>query len=160
MDMDDFANLMAFVQFTHYYSWAWGVSMYRGKNSYDKWRFSIWDCDRAFNEPQWNGFKGAWDHPADYMWAYILPKKIIQNKKFQEKYIQRIVHLSNTVFKPENAIAVLDSLYDIIKPEMNDEFARWNPSNDVWEQNVEDIRDCLQTPRHCTRTNETILRYL
>jgi hypothetical protein len=40
---------------------------------------------------------------------------------------------------------VLDSLYGIIKPEMQGELNRWAPGNTKWEHNVQVIRDFLMT---------------
>jgi hypothetical protein len=144
LDMDDFINLMAFVQCTRYYSFGWGISMYRPKSPGAKWKVSIWDADRSFSEVEWNGFENTWNNTEGYLWAWIFPQKLFENEEFGKKCAQRINELNATVFKPENSIAVLDSLYNIIKPEMADEFNRWNKNNTTWEENVEAIRDFLR----------------
>jgi hypothetical protein len=67
----------------------------------------------------------------------------MKNMEFKKIYSARLRTLLQTVFKPENSIAVLDSLYEILKPEMAGEFNRWAPANKNWEQNVQAIRDFL-----------------
>ncbi len=144
LDMDDFINLMAFIQCTEYYSWSWGISMYHENNAAGRWKVTIWDADRAFNDYEWNGFQEAIDKTYDLYWANIFPKNLIENSTFKQKYANRLHELLETVFKPENAVAVLDSLNSIIAPEMDEELARWAPQNDQWENNVEKIREFLR----------------
>lgn len=144
LDMDNFINLMAFVQCTKYNSWGWGISIFREATADDKWQVSIWDADRSLVSPEWNGFENAWDNTNGHQWAYIFPLKLMKNSEFREKLAQRTYELINTVFLPENSIAVLDSLYQIIKPEMEGEINRWNPGFKRWEGNVENLRDFLR----------------
>jgi len=143
MDMDDFISLMAFVQCSEYYSWCWGISMFRSNTSADKWKSTIWDTDRAYTNVNWNGFNDAQDI-SSYHWGNIFPKKLLVNSEFDRRLVNRICDLLNTTFKPENSLPVFDSLYHIIKPEMPNELARWNPSNNKWEANVEVVRDFLR----------------
>lgn len=144
LDMDEFANLMAFVQCTVYYSWGWGISMFRDAQSSAKWQLSIWDADRAFNNPEWNGFEAPEKDNTGLYWANNITRNLMNNGEFKKIYSARLRTLLQTVFKPDNAIAVLDSLYQVIKPEMQGELYRWAPDNTKWEHNVEVIRDFLR----------------
>jgi hypothetical protein len=141
MDMDNFITLMAFAQCAQYYSWCYGVSMYLPTNPIGKWKFSIWDTDRAYTELNWDGFDEAQRRTDTYFWGNIFPKQLIKSPIFKQKYADKIDLLLRTVFKPENAIPILDSLYSIIKPEMPAELEKWNPSNATWESNVEAVRE-------------------
>jgi hypothetical protein len=143
MDMEDFISLMAFVQCSEYYSWCWGISMYRENTSTAKWRSTIWDTDRAYTNKNWNGFQDAQNTGSLY-WANLFPKRLIQNAEFKRRYINRICDLLNSTFLPDNALSAFDSIYSIIKPEMPAELNRWNPSNNKWETNVEVVRDFLR----------------
>jgi hypothetical protein len=143
LDMDEFANLMAFVQCTVYYSWGWGISMYRDIQAPAKWHLSIWDADRAFNNPTWNGFTAPETDHSGLYWANNITRHLMKNEEFKRIYSARLRTLLQTVFRPDNSIAVLDSLYRIIKPEMQGELHRWAPDNTKWEQNVQAIRDFL-----------------
>ena len=143
LDMDEFANLMAFVQCTVYYSWGWGISMYRDIQAPAKWHLSIWDADRAFNNPSWDGFKALETDHSGLYWANNITRNLTKNEEFKKIYSARLRTLLQTVFRPDNSIAVLDSLYQIIKPEMEGELHRWAPDNTKWEYNVQAIRDFL-----------------
>ena len=143
LDMNEFANLMAFVQCTVYYSWGWGISMYRDIQAPAKWHLSIWDADRAFNNPEWDGFKALETDHSGLYWANNITRKLMNSEEFKKIYSARLRTLLQTVFRPDNSIAVLDSLYQIIKPEMEGELHRWAPYNTKWEHNVQAIRDFL-----------------
>jgi hypothetical protein len=143
LDMDEFANLMAFVQCTVYYSWGWGISMYRDIQAPAKWHLSIWDADRAFNNPAWDGFKALETDHSGLYWANNITRNLMKNEEFKKIYSARLRTLLQTVFRPDNSIAALDSLYQIIKPEMEGELHRWAPDNTKWEYNVQAIRDFL-----------------
>jgi hypothetical protein len=141
--MHEFANLMVFVQCTHYYSWGWGISMYRAVQAPAKWHISIWDADRAFNSPEWDGFSAVETDNSGLYWANNMMKNLMNNEDFKKIYSARLSMMLQTVFRPDNSIAVLDSLYRIIKPEMDGELHRWAPDNAKWEQNVQSVRDFL-----------------
>jgi spore coat protein CotH len=144
MDMDNFVTLLAFAQCAQYYSWPWGISMYRDSAPGGKFKFSIWDTDRAYTDTSWNGFDEAQNRTDSYFWGNIFAKKLISNKNFKLKYATKIDSLLKTVFKPDNAIRILDSIYSIVKPEITSELNRWNPTNKNWEVNVEAVREFLR----------------
>ncbi len=141
IDMENFITLMAFVQCTDYYSWPWGISMFRERMPSGKWKFSIWDTDRAYSNIDWNGFDEARNHTETYYWGNIFAKQLMANNEFNDSLANKIEQFENTTFKAENAISILDSIYNIVKPEISGEITRWAPSNISWESNVEFIRD-------------------
>ena len=135
MDMDNFATLLAFAQCTQYYSWPWGISMYRDAAPGGKFKFSIWDTDRAYSDTSWNGFNEAQNKTDTYFWGNIFAKRLVNNNNFKLKYAAKIDSFQKTVFVPDHAIHILDSIYTIVKPEIAGELNRWNPGNKNWEQN-------------------------
>lgn len=137
MDMDYFANLIAFSHCTAYYSWGWGVSAFAENNPKGKWRFTTWDGDRAFTWADTNIFDNS-----TYEWADIIPYKLLQNPEFIRKFVNRTCDLLNTVFLPENSIPVLENLYNQIKPEISSETERWL-ADGTWEERVAYVRDFL-----------------
>ncbi len=122
---------------------AWGISMYRDAAPGGKFKISIWDTDRAYTDTSWNGFNEAQTNTFSYWWGNIFAKKLVNNNNFKLKYSAKIDSLLNTVFKPDNAIRILDSIYTIVKPEIAGELNRWNPDNENWEANVEAVREFL-----------------
>ena len=52
-------------------------------------------------------------------------------------------------------ISVLDSLVNIITPEMPAQIARWGGSMAGWQQNVQDVRDFINA--RCTAMNQGLV---
>jgi hypothetical protein len=118
--------------------------MYRDAAPGGKFKFSIWDTDRAYSDTSWNGFNEAQNKTDTYFWGNIFAKRLVNNNNFKLKYAAKIDSFQKTVFVPDHAIHILDSIYTIVKPEIAGELNRWNPGNKNWEQNVEAVREFLR----------------
>ncbi|PCJ24339.1 MAG: hypothetical protein COA97_10075 [Flavobacteriales bacterium] len=135
----------------------WNTSWWRGldtNGSKLKWRYSLWDMDATFNHyTNYTGIPSSnpnadpcnidnLPNPGGQGHTVIL-NALMNNPTFEQYYISRYIDLSNTTFKCTNMIAVLDSLINIITPEMPGQIARWGGSMAQWTQNVQDMRDFI-----------------
>jgi len=135
----------------------WNTSWWRGldtNGSKLKWRYSLWDMDATFNHyTNYTGIPSSFpdadpcnidnlSDPGGQGHTVIL-NALMDNPTFEQYYISRYIDLSNTTFKCTNLIAVLDSLVNIITPEMPGQIARWGGTMTQWEQNVQDMRDFI-----------------
>jgi len=142
MDMNSLLNLLSLVHCSQFRSWTWGAFVVKPRNG--RWSWTIWDTDRSFNTLSWNGF-AEYAYTSAEKWPNFIPQKLIQNEQFSHALINRNCDLLNSMFIPENAIGIYDSLVSVILPEMDAEFERWNPGNlGRWEQNNESIRNFLR----------------
>ncbi len=144
MNMTSFLRLAGFIQCSQYRSWSWGVSAFRENRQGALWNFSIWDTDRGYTELDYDEFTHQMTTFTSLYWANTIPMKLRQSAEFRRQYINSTCDMLNSVFKPEFALHVFDSLYSIILPEINREINRWNSSNDYYETNIESIRDFLR----------------
>ena len=142
LNYDDFLRLMAFVQCSQYYSWAWGTTMFNDGSS--PWRFSIWDTDRAYTSLNWDGFDELYNSTTSYKWANNFYHHLYQNSEFKKRLLVSINDLQNTVFQPNAATAVLDSIYSIIQSEIPREIARWNPTSKAFDSNFASVHSFLK----------------
>ena len=149
IDMDNFLNLLAFVHCTQYRSWTWGASAYKGYKKNDRWRWTIWDTDRSFLDKTWNGFSQYALTSAE-KWGNFMPQKLLKNNRFKEALINRTADFLNSKFRSDMSVEVLDSIKDIIAPEIANEQARWNSSQN-WESNVESMRAFLRERPYIVR---------
>ncbi len=144
MDLDMFIDLMAFVHCSNYRTWVWGASCYKEKNATSKWKWLIWDTDRAYTDYYWDGFYAYNDHPQyDRGWPNIIPYKLTENRLIRNELINKTADLLNSMFVPANAIDVLDSIKNIIAPEIENEQSRWNSYID-WDYNVYTVEEFLE----------------
>ena len=142
MDLNSLLNLLSLVQCSQYRSWTWGAFAIKPRDG--RWIWTIWDTDRSYNIPSWNGFT-EYANTSEEKWPNFIPQKLIQNEQFRTELINRNCDMFNSVFLTENAIAVYDSLVTVLRPEMDSEFDRWNPGKiQMWDQNNESVRNFLR----------------
>lgn len=135
----------------------WNTSWWRGldtNGSKQKWRYSLWDMDATFNHyTNYTGIPSSsptadpcdidnLPNPGGQGHTVIL-NALMNNPTFEQYYISRYIDLSNTTFECTNMIAVLDSLVNIITPEMPGQIARWGGTMAEWLQNVQDMRNFI-----------------
>jgi hypothetical protein len=138
----------------------WNVGWWKGLNpngSHKRWGYELWDEDATF------GHYVNYTHvPAQS--PYVSPcfqenitgsndpeghvkvlNRLRQNPDFEQYYISRYADLLNTAFKPSNMIPLLDSMVNIIAPEMPKHCIRWGGQMDQWNENVQKIRNFINT---------------
>ncbi len=143
MDMNSFLNLLSFVHVTQFRSWTWGAFMVKPEKG--KWKWTIWDTDRSYLDLSWNGFTEYAITSAE-KWPNFMPQRLLANERFRHELINRNCDLLNSIMIPDNAIAVYDSLVDILVPEIDAEYQRWNPGNRArWDTNNEAVRNFLRS---------------
>ena len=142
MDMNSLLNLLSLVHCSQFRSWTWGAFAIKPEGG--RWSWAIWDTDRSYNTTSWNGFTEYANTSAE-KWPNFIPQKLIQNEQFRIELINRNCDLLNSLFIPDSAISIYDSLVAILSPEIDAEFERWSPGNrGRWDQNNEDIRSFLR----------------
>lgn len=157
IDMDNFINLLSFVHCSQYRSWTWGSSAYKDYSANGKWRWTIWDTDRAYSDLNWNGFT-EYQYTSNEKWGNFMPQALIKNSIFKNKLINRTADLLNTIFLSENSISTLDSLANKLDSEIPREIDRWTSTTyDTWQSRVQNLRTFL-TNRPATVRNQ-ILTY-
>ena len=120
-----------------------------------KWRYVLWDMDATFGH--YTNYTGIPDESpnADPCNVEGLPDpggqghteiltKLLDNETFNQYYISRYIDLSNTTFSCDFMIQHLDSLINIIQPEMQQQINRW-PGGTLagWQSNVQDLKDFI-----------------
>lgn len=147
----------------------WNTSWWRGldtNGSKLKWRYSLWDMDATFNHyTNYTGIPSSsptadpcnidnLPNPGGQGHTVIL-NALMNNPVFEQYYISRYIDLSNTTFKCTNMIAVLDSLVNIITPEMPGQINRWGGTMTQWQQNVQDMRNFINA--RCAAMNQGLI---
>ena len=142
MDLNSLLNLLSLVHCSQFRSWTWGAFVIKPAGG--RWSWTIWDTDRSYTSLSWNGFTEYANTNAE-KWPNFIPQKLIQNEQFSMELINRTCDLLNSLFDTSLVIGVFDSLVSQISPEIDAEYARWNPGNRArWDQNNENIRSFLK----------------
>lgn len=136
----------------------WNTGWWRGMDPAGdgrRWRYILWDMDACFGH--YVNFTSIPDDspsadpcnaenlpdPGGQGHTELLVKLLDENETVRNFYINRYIDLGNTVFSCDNMIPFLDSLVNLIAPEMPGHVARWGGSVAGWEANVQEIRDFI-----------------
>jgi len=137
----------------------WNTAWWRGINpngDKKKWRYTLWDMDATFGH--YINYTGIPTNAADAdpcnveglpdpggQGHTVILNALMGNATFDQYYKSRYIDLSNTVFKCTNMIGVLDSMINIIDPEMQGQVNKWGGTYAGWQQNVQTLRDYINT---------------
>lgn len=155
MSLIDYFVLNSYVVCTDWLNW--NTAWWRGRHpdgDAKRWRYALWDMDNTFghganytgvpsNDP--NADPCQIDEMGDVGGQGHVPilNAMFDNPNFLADYLQRYAALSNTVFSCEYMNHVLDSMINVIEPEMQRQCERWGGDINTWLNNVQDIRDFI-----------------
>lgn len=135
----------------------WNTQWWRGLNyacSNKKWKYSLWDEDATFKhyinytgvpsldpnanpcDPQSLGNPGSQGH------VPIL-NKLLMNQDFKQYYVMRYFDLLNSGLSCTRMVNILDSMVQVIQPEMQGQITKWGGTYSEWQQNVLDLRNFI-----------------
>jgi hypothetical protein len=144
VDIDNIIDYTAYEMYIANIDWPWKNLKFWQSTAYDsKWRWVLNDLDYTCgiaSWPQYNFFPFSTD--GKEVFSRFFPK-LLENEKFRLKFINRSADLMNTVLKPDNMIRVLDSLADILRPEIPRQNERYDSSAVEWEHELDVMRDFL-----------------
>ena len=161
-DRYDYKSLIDYVivnSFTVCTDWLnYNTGIWRGKNpkgTHQKWGYVLWDNDATFDHyinytglpstqydaPPCNpeGLSGGSD-PEQHIRVL---NKLRTNQKVERYYVTRMADLMYTVFGCENMLGYLDSIEQLIDPEMERHALRWNGTYTEWKNNLDELRDFI-----------------
>ena len=137
----------------------WNTAWWRGRHpdgGAKRWRYALWDMDASFGHyinysgvpdtgptadpcnPESMGNLGGQGH-------IPVLNALLDNETFWNTYINRWADLGNTAFTCTNMHAVLDSMVDVIAPEMPRQFDRWGGDMAGWETELQQLRDFIDS---------------
>ena len=135
IDFDSMIDWLIFEAYSANRDLGLNVRYYRSAELDGKWHYALFDFDMSMNTDA--GFdallKGAWN---------IIPRKLLQNKTFQDRFLTRFAYLLEHELSQEAVLAEFDSLTGQIDEEMVLERARWPKSlNNTWEGYALDLKN-------------------
>ena len=136
----------------------WNTAWWRGMDpagQKKKWRYTLWDMDATFGhyinytgipDPSANADPCNAENlpdPGGQGHTDILEKLIAENPQVEQYYVTRYIDLVNTHFSCDYMNTLLDSMVNILAPEMVGQVNRWGGSIAGWQANVQDMRDFI-----------------
>ncbi|MCF8374222.1 MAG: CotH kinase family protein [Bacteroidales bacterium] len=135
----------------------WNTAWWRGlkpSGEAKKWRYVLWDEDATFGHYiNYTGVPNttpaadpcnpeALGDPGNQGHIPVL-NALMANPTFYQLYVSRFVDLSNTVFSCDYMQHLLDSLIDLIEPEMPKQIVKWGGTMAQWQANVQEMKDFI-----------------
>ncbi len=155
MSLIDYFVLNSYVLCTDWLNW--NTAWWRGRHpdgDAKRWRYALWDMDNTFGHGA--NYTGVPSNSPDADPCQIdemgdvggqghvpMLNAMFDNPGFTADYLQRYAALSNTIFSCEYMNHVLDSMVDVLAPEMQRQCERWGGDYTTWTNNVQAIRDFI-----------------
>ena len=132
VDIQEWINYLVIELYAGNNDWIGGnyKRWYNGEN----WRFILNDLDAGFNQypeeynpPDENIFdnESLSGSSPDQIGGFIEYGSMISNSDFKRQFINTFADLFNTIFRPNHFSSIVDSLRDVIEPEMQFHVERW-----------------------------------
>jgi hypothetical protein len=143
----------------------YNTAVWRGLNpdgGHQKWGYCMWDNDATFGF--YINYSGAPNTGTDatpcdvdeYDPAWFPPSffdgeghvrilnALRENPDFEQFYLSRYADLFNTTYSCDNMLFTLDSMMQVIEPEMDRHAERWYGTYDEWYNNFTELREFIE----------------
>jgi hypothetical protein len=135
----------------------WNTAWWRGRHpdgDGKRWRYALWDMDATFGH--YINYTGVPDTSSDAdpcnpeamgnvggQGHIPVLNALLDNETFYATYINRWADLGNTYFTCDYMHSVLDSMVQVIEPEMPRQCDRWGGDVAGWEVELQQLRDFI-----------------
>ncbi len=126
------------------------IKFWKEQREGSKWRWLMYDTDFGFGIYNGSAYtlntiqfalepnNTDWPNPA---WSTLLFRKLTENTKFKNAFINRFADMMNTTFKADRVVAKIDSIANIMQPEIYRHYQRWGvPSEGGWNAAIQTMR--------------------
>jgi hypothetical protein len=152
IDVHEYINYMIHKIFIGYRIFQYNNKYWRDSDGGSPWRWIANDMEHAFGE------LGGDDYHENTLrsvagadsslpgWTTFLFSTLLTNPQFRDDFIQRFAHYINTIYRPAETLAIVDSLHAMLAPHMPRHIDTWGspPTVPVWEGNIDLVRDFLR----------------
>ncbi|MBC8173762.1 MAG: lamin tail domain-containing protein [Chitinophagales bacterium] len=127
LDLKNFTDYLIAETWFANTDWPWNnMKVWRDRGGDNKWKYAVIDVE-------WGLGYSAWTNAYTDMMGYIMyPQQFIepaatlmQNPIYHDYLINRYADLMNTTFLPERTLAMEDSIYEEILPELPRQWQKW-----------------------------------
>ncbi|MFN0276178.1 MAG: CotH kinase family protein, partial [Chitinophagales bacterium] len=143
----------------------YNTAVWRGFNpdgGHQKWGYTLWDNDATFGfYINYSGvpntgtdatpcdideYDPAWFPPSffDGEGHVRILNALRENPTFEQFYLSRYADLFNTTYSCENMLFTLDSMMNVIEPEMDRHADRWYGTYEEWHDNFMELREFIE----------------
>jgi hypothetical protein len=161
MDVDDFIRYNIAEVYSDNRDAGGNIRYWRERNDSAKWRWVYYDIDQGLGNNAPSGYKRntlqkftsvnneSWPDPP---WSTFIIRKLLENKKLEQQYINTFADHLNVYYHPERANALMDSMMNLIDYEIGYHQKRWSSSKKNWKHHVSIMRKFVDLrPGYCRK---------
>jgi len=153
MEVDNFMNYQIAQIYFDNQDAGGNIKYWRPRSPNGRWRWILYDTDWGFGLHDHYAYRNnsvafhteadgpSWPNPP---WSTFLLRKLLENKQFEQRFINRFADHLNTTFEPQRVRNRIDEFYFRLKPEIPRHIDRWQLSAGKWEEQVEILRTFSQ----------------
>ena len=159
MDVDDYIRYNIAEVYSDNRDAGGNIRYWRERNDSAKWRWVYYDIDQGLGNNAPQGYKRntlqkftsvnneSWPDPP---WSTFIIRKLLENESVKNQYINTFADHLNTVYHPDTANKLLDSLIRGIENEMPYHQKRWGATVDNWHLHLGIVREFInRRPYYC-----------
>ncbi|MGK0390693.1 MAG: hypothetical protein ACI94Y_003453 [Maribacter sp.] len=112
-------------------------------DTYDngRWNWILYDTDWGFGLMRHDAYNNnslafhtesdgpTWPNPP---WSTFILRELLTNQEFEHYFLNRFCDRLNTTFLSDTMLIRIEEQYNLMRPEMNRQFDRWNSTEKVW----------------------------
>lgn len=149
MDVDDYIRYNIAEVYSDNRDAGGNIRYWRERNDSAKWRWVFYDIDQGLGNNAPNGYQRntldkftrlnheAWPDPP---WSTFIIRCLLANEGLQTQYINTTADHLNTVYHPDTALRLFNSMMDGIREEMPYHQKRWGSSVENWEHHCNTVK--------------------
>ncbi|MFH2144362.1 MAG: CotH kinase family protein, partial [Bacteroidota bacterium] len=154
IDVQNFADYWIIECYFGNFDWLTNnIKFWRPLNPIGKFKYILWDVDHGlglpyltYGDPEWNTLYWATSSDMagrpDYGQNTRVIRGLLTNNDFKEHFIIRYADLLNSYLSVNELLETIDSVYNYVYPEMQNQINRWGSSSMVqWENSVQTTRN-------------------
>ncbi len=153
MEVDNFMNYQIVQIYFDNQDAGGNIKFWRPRTPNGRWRWILYDTDWGFGLHDHYAYRNnslafhieangsGWPNPP---WSTFLLRKLLENKQFEQQFINRFADHLNTTFEPHRVQNRLDEFYFQLKPEIPRHLERWQLTAERWEEQVGILRTFAQ----------------
>ncbi len=135
------------------------IKFWRPQKEGGRWRWILYDTDWGFGLHQEDAYRfntlafhtdphgPNWPNPP---WSTFILRKLLENETFRRSFVNRFCDHLNQSFHPAKVLYKIDQLYQILNPEIDRHFQRWNLSRIYWEKHLARMKTFgTERPDYC-----------
>ena len=127
LDLKNFTDYIAAQMFFANYDWPYNnIKAWRDRGGDNKWKYALIDVELGLGIGGWS------DANADLIPGLFIPQEhieplynLLKNPIYHDYFVNRYADLMNSTFLPERTLAMEDSIYNEVLPEMPRQLERW-----------------------------------